>query len=153
MASKVAVQRLAGHYSACGRWCHLLCLTCFPPTPFFSSPIKLVFISTVEFSQFHFSHFLPTVRSCCRECQQLLAGVRCWLEEGAHYLVPCFPLALKGKKINLTAVFAFTATTQTYKHYNRQNSICLEFLHPVRESFNVQYYTVSGALDLHMCLL
>lgn len=52
-------------------------------------------------SQFHFSYFLPTVRSCCRECQQLLAGVRCWLEEEALYLMLCFHrayLALKEKK-------------------------------------------------------
>lgn len=125
------------------------------PTPLFSSPIKLFFISTVEFSQFHFSYFLPTVRSCCKECQQLLAGVRCWLEEAALYLILCFHrayLALKGKK-NLTLVFAFTATTQSCNHYYRQNSIQLEFLYQVQESLRVQYYTASGALYLHMCLL
>lgn len=75
--------------------------TSFPslvsPYSILSSPLKLVFISIVEFSQFHFSYFLPTVRSCCRECQQLLAGVRCWLEEEALYLAQCL-LCIKGEK-------------------------------------------------------
>lgn len=49
----------------------------FPSTPFFSSLIKLFFISTAEFSQFRFFLFSPHCEELLQGVSALLAGVRC----------------------------------------------------------------------------
>lgn len=165
MASFLLPNCLFREWLSCGRGYAISfasLVSSLPPGPF-SSPIKLVFYKNSRFVLILFFLFSPHCEKLVRgaseqPCGCLAAGwghtlVRRW---GALFLYCALTEPtwhFKKKNNNLTAVFAFTSTTQTCNRYYRQKRTFLDFVYPVQESFNIQFCTVVGALSLYMHLL